>query len=297
MSAKNAQLTRLKTGKIKHLFKITFVPHKNNEYRPHLIRHYGLVVVIITVIGSQFFFSSAMAEIVAGKQTDITVESLFEQTNKEREQSGIAPLLLDEKLNKAAKSKAQDMFDRQYWSHESPDGVKPWKWLESEGYNYSKAGENLARDYPSTEAVITAWMNSTEHRQNILSSDYKDVGFAVVDNEYGGRSAEFVVAFYGLSTASVVADSHQSFISAVLSSHYDFWSRLDVATKSITPLTMICLVMIMVAIIVAMWSHFHRRKLPAKFQRTWRKHHGIYKATGLFVFGLSVILIYASGQI
>lgn len=297
MFAKNKKSDGLVKNKIRHLVKLAVVPHKKNEYRPHLIRHYGLLVIIFTVIGSQVIFSNVMADVVAGKQTDITVNTLLEQTNKEREQAGLVALKLNDKLNQAAESKARDMLDKQYWAHESPDNIQPWKWLETAGYKYSKAGENLAKDYVSTEAVMAAWMNSTEHRENILDPDYQDVGFAVVDGEYQGRLTELIVSFYGLSAMSAATNAQNSFFGAVLDRQRDAWSLFIVASKSITPLTVICLTLILLAIVVAMWSHFHRKKLPVKFQKSWKKHHGLYKSVGLLVFALATVLISATGQI
>lgn len=297
MPTKCKTSVKSKTGKIRHLVRQAVVPNKKNEYRPHMIRHYGLAIIVFTVIGSQMIFGSVMADAVVGKKTDITIGSLFDGTNEERERAGVPTLKLNEKLNQAAKAKAQDMFNKQYWAHTSPDGVPPWKWLDDAGYNYSQAGENLAKDYASTEAVMTAWMNSTEHKDNILNADYEDVGFAVVDGEYEGKTAEFIVAYYALSAMSAATNTQQSFISAIFDNQQDIWSRFLVAFKSITPLTAICLVIIATAMFVAMWSHFHRHKLPVKFRKTWKRHHGLYKSVGLSVFALATVLISAGGQI
>ncbi|MFS8119533.1 MAG: CAP domain-containing protein, partial [Microcoleus sp.] len=62
--------------------------------------------------------------------------------------------------------------------HVSPTGVQPWVWINDTGYNYDTAGENLAKNYPSTQATVDAWMASPVHRANItvvvLSFDSED---------------------------------------------------------------------------------------------------------------------------
>lgn len=286
-----------KTNMVRNLVRQVIIPDEKNEFRPHLIRRYGLLLVFLTVIGAQFIYSGITADLVAGKKTDITVESLLDATNTERQRADLPLLMINHKLNQASNSKAQDMFKKQYWAHVSPDGVQPWKWLEDEGYDFSKAGENLAKDYTSTDAVINAWMNSVEHRKNILSPDYQDVGFAVVDGEYMNESSEFIVAFYGLSSANAIANTHRSFISAVLSSNNDIWSHFRLAVNSITPLTIVCLGIILIATIVSIWSHYYRHKLPENYRKNWKKHHGLYKSIGLIIFAFATILISASGQI
>lgn len=286
-----------KTNMVRNLVRQVIIPDEKNEFRPHLIRRYGLLLVFLTVIGAQFIYSGITADLVAGKKTDITVESLLDATNTERQRADLPLLMINHKLNQASNSKAQDMFKKQYWAHVSPDGVQSWKWLEDEGYNFSKAGENLAKDYTSTDAVINAWMNSVEHRKNILNPDYQDVGFAVVDGEYMNESSEFIVAFYGLSSANAIANTHRSFISAVLSSNNDIWSHFRLAVNSITPLTIVCLGIILIATIVSIWSHYYRHKLPENYRKNWKKHHGLYKSIGLIIFAFATILISASGQI
>lgn len=52
--------------------------------------------------------------------------------------------------------------------HSGPNGNRPGDRLKAEGYNYSRAGENIARGQKTPEAVFDAWMNSAGHFQNIV---------------------------------------------------------------------------------------------------------------------------------
>ena len=47
------------------------------------------------------------------------------------------------------------------------------------GYNFTTAGENIAFNYPTTDAVMTGWMNSPGHRANILGADYTEIGVGI----------------------------------------------------------------------------------------------------------------------
>src|SRR5690606_28819279 len=117
---------------------------------------------------------------VLGRETNVRVGDLLVSMNEERVREGLQPLAVDNRLSDAAYKKAIDMIQKQYWAHESPDGVKPWKWLADSGYNYTEAGENLARGFTTGQEVTSAWLASPSHRSNVLGASYANVGFAVV---------------------------------------------------------------------------------------------------------------------
>ena len=100
------------------------------------------------------------------------------------------------------------MFAKNYWAHVSPDGTTPWVFIKSAGYSYVYAGENLARGYNTSQDVVTAWMASPEHKQNMLSSNYQNVGFAIVTGNLTGEDTVLVVEMFG-STALAAAPSNQ----------------------------------------------------------------------------------------
>jgi hypothetical protein len=171
----------------KHL-KHWLVPHRHNDHRPHLIRAHGLIVMAALILGVQFTafaMQPAAIRVVHGGQVldyatgSITPIDLFNLTNQERVAYGVAPLKLNAELNKSAELKAQNMFDQDYWNHVSPACIQPWYWFTLAGYNYTYAGENLAKDFDTSEGVMQGWMNSPGHKANILDPNYTDVGFAV----------------------------------------------------------------------------------------------------------------------
>lgn len=104
----------------------------------------------------------------------ITAGDLNSLTNQQRAGSGLGALIINSQLTNAAYAKAQDMLADQYWAHFAPDGATPWSFIITSGYDYINAGENLARGFGTSSGVVTAWMNSPEHRANLLNSSYRE---------------------------------------------------------------------------------------------------------------------------
>ena len=108
--------------------------------------------------------------------------------NKERANEGIESLARNQLLVNSATAKACDLRDRDYWAHIAPDGTQPWEFFIDEGYIYTYAGENLCMDQDEITCVKTC-MRSKDHRENILSLDFKDIGI--------GKCGKFVVQHFG----------------------------------------------------------------------------------------------------
>jgi hypothetical protein len=192
-----------------------FLPKITNNFRPGLLHHKALFSLVI------FFFSAGIVmslvrhnlPSVLGISSNVSQDQLLIITNEYRQQNGLPVLSLNPELSQAAQSKASDMFAKNYWAHVSPDGTTPWIFIKSAGYGYIYAGENLARGYNSAQDVIAAWMASPEHRQNMLSSNYQNVGFAVETGNLTGEDTVLVVEMLG-STALAVVPSNQEAVNA-----------------------------------------------------------------------------------
>lgn len=127
----------------------------------------------------------------------IDPQKIIELTNQTRQENELQPLKENDKLTLAAKNRAQDMIDNDYFSHSSPQGGIFLDKLEKEKYYYSNAGENLAVNFDNEEETIKAWLKSPGHRQNILSKDYQEIGVGAASGELGGRSTVVVVQLFG----------------------------------------------------------------------------------------------------
>ena len=93
--------------------------------------------------------------------------------------------------------KANDMVANNYFAHTSPSGLTPWYWFEQVGYGFTYAGENLAVNFSDSQDVTNAWMNSAEHRANILNANFTQIGIATATGTYNGAPATYVVEDFG----------------------------------------------------------------------------------------------------
>lgn len=176
-----------------------FLPRESNNHRAKILHHTSVLVVILLLFVLEFSFSFLHAKRgdILGVRTNIVVSDLLSLTNKKRTENGLSPLQLNEELSNAASQKASDMLAKNYWAHNSPDGTTPWIFIKSSGYEYLYAGENLARGFTASADIVDAWMNSPGHRENMLSSNYKDVGFSVVPGVLTGDETILVVEMFG----------------------------------------------------------------------------------------------------
>jgi len=287
------------TLNIRHHLKRALIPHKGNHYRPHLVRLHGITAVLILALAMQLiygFFTSGRLEVL-GRVSNISASDLLGDTNAARKAASMPSLKISKALSKAAFLKGQDMITNNYWAHTSPSGTTPWKWLADAGYNYDVAGENLAKNYPTADATVDAWMASETHRANILNSKYQDVGFAVVDGLLDGRDTTLVVAYYGAPASAAVEgseDDNQIVYAAPVSGGIgNPLVYFGTAIQSLSPATLGALALLALVGIVAVAAHHYRNKLPASWRRSWKKHHGIVTLSG--VMGLALIIVLATG--
>lgn len=179
------------------LFRFFFVPTEENFHRAKLLHSDALTLYLLFAIFLVFIFKLTPLSNILGYATDITTQKLYQLTNEKRVQNNLPQLIYSEKLSMAAQQKAKDMFDKNYWSHYSPSGTSPWIFLESQGYKYEFAGENLAKNFLFSDNVVDAWMASPSHKENILRSEFTEVGFARVDGLLDGQQTTLVVQFFG----------------------------------------------------------------------------------------------------
>lgn len=155
---------------------------------------------MLFIVGLGIFINHAWSShsAVLSAKSDFSAQSLLAYTNKERNKNNLASLTISDQLTKAAQAKAQDMVTKDYWAHNSPSGQTPWSFITNSGYQYQTAGENLAYGFRGAKDTVRGWMNSPEHRDNILNSTYQEVGFGVANskNYQDHGPAVIVVAEY-----------------------------------------------------------------------------------------------------
>ena len=109
-------------------------------------------------------------------------QEVIRLVNEIRVQNGLSALTYNWELSRVARYKSQDMVDNRYFSHTSPTYGTPFQMIRSFGLSCRSAGENIAYGQRTPQAVVNAWMNSSGHRANILSSSYTQIGVGYVAN-------------------------------------------------------------------------------------------------------------------
>lgn len=156
------------------------------------------VVAVVIAVGTLVVMSQAHVIVSRMPQTAAVIASvLVELTNVDRSAQGLATLSVSPLLNEVAQAKANDMAQKGYFAHVSPEGLTPWHWFKEKGYRFTYAGENLAVDFYESSDVQRAWMLSPTHRANIVGTQFTEIGIATADGMYKGRPATFVVQVFG----------------------------------------------------------------------------------------------------
>ncbi len=112
--------------------------------------------------------------------------------NSERTKRNISALKIRHEVVPVSEAYARDMWERQYFSHYSPEGKDVGDRLSEANIYFQTAGENLALA-PTVQTAHTGLMNSEGHRRNILDPEFKNVGIGTIDNGYCGKT--FVQVF------------------------------------------------------------------------------------------------------
>ncbi len=102
---------------------------------------------------------------------------VIDLVNKYRAQNGLSSLSYDKGAACAASIRAKET--ETYFSHTRPNGSRCFTALDECGVSYLGAGENIAMGQTSAESVMTDWMNSEGHRENILNPNFKKIGVGV----------------------------------------------------------------------------------------------------------------------
>lgn len=185
-------------------------PHKFNALsKPKQLKksdhkHYWpyipVLILVVATFVLNFLYANPNKNVLA-YSTNLSHSALLTATNSHRSTHGSASLSLNSQLSAAAQAKANDMVRNNYWSHNSPDGQEPWIFIQTAGYEYLRAGENLAYGFKSSDDVVMGWMNSPTHKTNLLDSSYNEVGFGFAnsDNFLSNGPETIVVAMYAQS--------------------------------------------------------------------------------------------------
>ncbi|NCU39090.1 CAP domain-containing protein [Candidatus Saccharibacteria bacterium] len=280
------------------------IPRAHNGYHPHIISRWGLTAIVcIGMIG--LATSGGQEPAVLGDQPKVTPAMLLQEVNAERATEGVAPLELNQQLADAALAKGNDMFAEQYWAHNSPRGVTPWKWIQDEGYAYNYAGENLAKNFDSAQSTVDAWMASPAHRENMLHGYYDDAGFAIVNGTFEGKPATIIVAMFASPQSANTAVASATF-GADVGTQFGALSLIGLSLQAMNPAVLASVILSMFALFVAgmtfVTTHLRifERSGALNTQTmyssySWLQHHTVSKAIVLMTFVAALIIVFSGG--
>jgi len=112
------------------------------------------------------------------------LSGLVSAHNQERNAVGLPRLVENAELESAARRHARDMAAQGKMSHRGSDHSSPFQRMESEGYRFQRAAENIALGEFTLKSLMSAWMTSPPHRRNILGQ-YTEIGTAYATAEDG----------------------------------------------------------------------------------------------------------------
>jgi uncharacterized protein YkwD len=108
--------------------------------------------------------------------------------NEVRREHGLAELSTNETLVRIARGHSEDMARRQYFAHDTPEGVGSKDRAQRQGVSFRRLGENIHRSRGIADpvrAAVDSWMKSRAHRKTILTAEYTETGIGVAVDERG----------------------------------------------------------------------------------------------------------------
>jgi len=135
---------------------------------------------------------------VLHSSTQLDNRYIIELINRYRYENGLLPLAENPQLKESSEMKVNEMVERHYFSHLSPEGdpftVNIWK----SRYHYRKVGEILAKVSKRDEnRVLQVWLNSESHRKAMLDPVYRDINCS---NRQAKDNSFYVVCHLGKSS-------------------------------------------------------------------------------------------------
>jgi uncharacterized protein YkwD len=118
--------------------------------------------------------------------------------NNARMDAGLPSLRFSTSMAKVAQAHARDMALRDYFAHDTPEGLSPFQRLDlanASGQGRA-AAENIARGQESVSAIMQSWLSSSGHRANILNPRYDTLGIGVYFDASNSRDQIYCVALF-----------------------------------------------------------------------------------------------------
>jgi uncharacterized protein YkwD len=171
----------------------------------------ALVLAVVAISSAAAAPAGARSDHHLGRQGAASAMRVLEaqvlvDVNRLRIEHGLTRLRFSPKLTAAATQHSREMGRKGYFSHDSANGSAFWHRIErfypSRGYRSWTVGENLLWSSPDVDApgALKLWMDSPEHRANLLNRSWREVGLAAV------HVASAPGTYHGLGVTIVTAD-------------------------------------------------------------------------------------------
>jgi uncharacterized protein YkwD len=136
-------------------------------------------------------------------------QGVLADINAFRVQHHLVPLRLSAALTESSREHSQEMATQGYFAHDSADGSAFWKRIQSvypsSPFRYWAVGENLLWSSPDVDAqgALQLWENSPEHRANLLTAEWREVGVSAVHvvaapGTFDGQDVTIVTTDFGV---------------------------------------------------------------------------------------------------
>jgi uncharacterized protein YkwD len=109
----------------------------------------------------------------ASDEPEVQIVALI---NHERTSRDLSTLTVDPRLMRAAQGHSQDMARNNFFDHIGSDGSNPGDRISREDYSWTFFAENLGCGYPTAEAMLKGWLDSSGHRANMLAPEAAHIG-------------------------------------------------------------------------------------------------------------------------
>jgi uncharacterized protein YkwD len=154
------------------------------------------IVSAIAIVAAWMLVTGSPASASSCPNTNVQVTELSQSAmegsiacliNEERGAYGVSPVQPNADLRQAALSHSTEMVSQGYFEHTSPAGVTFVDRIMATGYTqgarFWEVGENLvwgSGTLSTPQSLVTSWMNSPPHRENLLRARFRELGIAAV---------------------------------------------------------------------------------------------------------------------
>ena len=139
-----------------------------------MIRHCLTASLLSFVLASTGHAACLAPENQKQLQADVIAD-----INANRAAQGLGKLVLSAKLDRAAQGLTCDNANSHSFSHVSANGATLGDRVRAVGYRFTLVAENTGRGFAEAASAVTFWMNSPDHRHNILTPGFRDIGVGI----------------------------------------------------------------------------------------------------------------------